>query len=395
MAQTIEDVESRTLLQQFHALYKRQNDTDDEIDTIKGNIDNLEDEIERLDTDVIELEKTDAVRITDLSTGIYKLTFSTVGWCKIYYDGNGSNYKPIKNGIYYLFVIKTNDGVNPLNWKWHLVNNEMYGNAFMSGYTEASSGSCAVVRFDNGKTYDLDDFLTSDDIGDVFTLKGSVATVSDLPASNNNYGDVYYVIAESVGYVWIHDTTTNTDRWEQLGLAIDLSNYVTQSELSTALNGKQNNLTAGNGIDITGDTISAEITEDEIDSGEATSGQVLTADGSGGASWQNPQGSLTSIYEHNLKLNCQSQSLTIYLSLIISNYSSQLSVNELWSMLPFSKKSCTGCSTSSPNRIVFAISPSSNLDQFDIDLIRIDTNAIFNLTDQNITVQDDEVIQII
>ena len=59
-------------------------------------------------------------------------------------------------------------------------------------------------------------------LGTVFNLKGSKASVSDLPASGNVIGDVWYVIAEHVGYVWLNDGTA---RWEQLGLPVDLSNY--------------------------------------------------------------------------------------------------------------------------------------------------------------------------
>ena len=63
-----------------------------------------------------------------------------------------------------------------------------------------------------------------DGIGTVFDLKGSVQTVDDLPSSGNTIGDVWYVVAENVGYIWLNDGTT--DRWEQLGLPVDLSNYV-------------------------------------------------------------------------------------------------------------------------------------------------------------------------
>ena len=63
-----------------------------------------------------------------------------------------------------------------------------------------------------------------DGLGSVFTLKGSVQSITNLPTTGNVYGDVYYVIDESVGYVWLNDGTT--DRWEQLGLPIDLSTYV-------------------------------------------------------------------------------------------------------------------------------------------------------------------------
>ena len=76
-------------------------------------------------------------------------------------------------------------------------------------------------------------------IGSVFTLKGSVQTASQLPSSGNKIGDVYYVIDESVGYVWLNDGTTN--RWEQLGLPIDLSTYLQLSDVV-------NNLTS-NAID--------------------------------------------------------------------------------------------------------------------------------------------------
>lgn len=94
-----------------------------------------------------------------------------------------------------------------------------------------------------------------DSLGNVFTLKGSIATIADLPATNNNIGDVYYVVSESVGYVWIDDN--DTERWEQLGIAIDLTNYVTQNDLTTALADKQDTLTAGTNISIIGNTISA------------------------------------------------------------------------------------------------------------------------------------------
>ena len=70
-------------------------------------------------------------------------------------------------------------------------------------------------------------------LGTVFDLKGSVATASALPSSGNEIGDVWYVIDESVGYIWLNDGTT--DKWEQLGLPIDLSTYVQFSDIINAL----------------------------------------------------------------------------------------------------------------------------------------------------------------
>lgn len=94
-------------------------------------------------------------------------------------------------------------------------------------------------------------------LGNVFTLKGSVATIADLPSTGNNIGDVYYVVAENVGYVWIDDN--GAERWEQLGLPIDLSQYVTTTEFESELENYQDKLTAGSNITILGNVISAQV----------------------------------------------------------------------------------------------------------------------------------------
>lgn len=67
-------------------------------------------------------------------------------------------------------------------------------------------------------------------IGNVFVIKGSVATINDLPASGNTIGDVYYVASEQAGYVWIE--INNVPQWEELGPSIDLSNYALLSDLT-------------------------------------------------------------------------------------------------------------------------------------------------------------------
>lgn len=68
-----------------------------------------------------------------------------------------------------------------------------------------------------------------DGLGDVFTIKGSVATADDLPVSGNLVGDVWYVQSESVGYIWLNDD--GVLRWEQLGPTINLSAYVAISSI--------------------------------------------------------------------------------------------------------------------------------------------------------------------
>lgn len=61
-------------------------------------------------------------------------------------------------------------------------------------------------------------------LGNVFDLKGTKATVQDLPSTGNEIGDVWYVVSEQVGYIWLNDGTT--DKWEQFGAPLDLSGYV-------------------------------------------------------------------------------------------------------------------------------------------------------------------------
>lgn len=64
------------------------------------------------------------------------------------------------------------------------------------------------------------------DLGTVFTIKGDVATVADLPASGNAVGDVYYVQSVSAAFVWLETTAHPTGYWEEFGEPIDLSNYI-------------------------------------------------------------------------------------------------------------------------------------------------------------------------
>ena len=67
--------------------------------------------------------------------------------------------------------------------------------------------------------------ISASDIGTVFTLKGSVSAVADLPSTGNTVGDVYYVEAVSAGYIWLTSTTYPNGYWEELGETIDLSAY--------------------------------------------------------------------------------------------------------------------------------------------------------------------------
>lgn len=108
-----------------------------------------------------------------------------------------------------------------------------------------------------------------DSLGVLFTYKGEVPTIQDLPATNNKPGDVYYVDSEQSEYIWIEKS--GVYQWEQFGPAIDLSEYAKQEDLVqlksevdamntqvennassivSLTNSKQNKLTAGENITI-------------------------------------------------------------------------------------------------------------------------------------------------
>lgn len=66
-------------------------------------------------------------------------------------------------------------------------------------------------------------YLTSSDIASVLTYKGTKASYSALPSSGNSTGDVWHVTDTGAEYAW--DGT----EWQELGTAIDLSNYATKA----------------------------------------------------------------------------------------------------------------------------------------------------------------------
>lgn len=80
--------------------------------------------------------------------------------------------------------------------------------------------------------------VSTDDIGTIFVLKGSVATVEDLPTTGNNIGDVYYVESVSAGYIWLTSASQPNGYWEELGETFSIT---VDSELSpTSENPVQN-----------------------------------------------------------------------------------------------------------------------------------------------------------
>lgn len=76
------------------------------------------------------------------------------------------------------------------------------------------------------------------ELGNVLRIKGVVASVGELPASNNKVGDVYFVGTDGekqdnfAEYVW-----TESNKWEYIGQiqSTDLSNYFTKTEINELL----------------------------------------------------------------------------------------------------------------------------------------------------------------
>lgn len=62
-------------------------------------------------------------------------------------------------------------------------------------------------------------------IGSVFSFKGDVATVADLPSTGNSVGDVYFVESELANFVWLVDDLNPDGFWDEFGQPIDLTAY--------------------------------------------------------------------------------------------------------------------------------------------------------------------------
>lgn len=100
----------------------------------------------------------------------------------------------------------------------------------------------APVTSVNGKTGDVALAPSDLGLGSIFELKGSKPTYSALPSNGNEIGDVWYIKDESVGYIWLNDGSV--DRWEQLGMEIDLSLYRTSEQQDAIDEDKQNKITS-------------------------------------------------------------------------------------------------------------------------------------------------------
>lgn len=89
-------------------------------------------------------------------------------------------------------------------------------------FTDAEKTKLAA--FGSASTYAL-----KSDITNMYKYKGSVATVSALPASNNTTGDVYNVEASGMNYAW------NGTEWDALGEIFTIT-AITNAEITAIVN---------------------------------------------------------------------------------------------------------------------------------------------------------------
>lgn len=136
---------------------------------------------------------------------------------------------------------RTVTDVEKANWntpEYSSIQNVPNASTGVAGVIQIATDTEAETGTNETKAINPKQLLTAiQGLGSVFTLKGSKPTVADLPTTGNNIGDVWYVVDESVGYIWLNDGAT--DRWEQLGVPIDLSTYMQFSDVI-------NNLTSDN-----------------------------------------------------------------------------------------------------------------------------------------------------
>ncbi|QTV06067.1 hypothetical protein [Faecalibacter bovis] len=71
--------------------------------------------------------------------------------------------------------------------------------------------------------------MIDNQITSIYRLMSPVATYADLPMDGNLNGDVRNVIDTGMNYVW------DGAEWDALGGSLDLTNYVTQTQFTTAL----------------------------------------------------------------------------------------------------------------------------------------------------------------
>lgn len=121
----------------------------------------------------------------------------------------------VTNG-YNLSIRKTDDGS---------IAEETFSVVGLASYTATMQQAMVAL---NGKADAsvLENYALKSDITNMYKYKGSVATVSALPSSDNTTGDVYNVEASGMNYAW------NGTAWDALGEIFTITS-ISNSEIDT------------------------------------------------------------------------------------------------------------------------------------------------------------------
>lgn len=142
---------------------------------------------------------------------------------------------------------------------------------------QISTNQSDIATLRNNLSTNTYGFALKSEIASVLTYKGTKATTGELPQSDNKTGDVWHVTADGGEYAW------NGSAWEALGSSVNLSNYVTNTQLSSvsntatsALNKATTNETSINNI-ISGTTAVGKATNADNATSATAAGKLSTA----------------------------------------------------------------------------------------------------------------------
>ena len=129
------------------------------------------------------------------------------------------------------------------------------------------------IFYTKDETYSKDEVYTKEEVDELIEVlpKFEIKVVDELPTKDISDTTIYLLRnTDSEGNNFFDEYIYVNKRWELIGTTkIDLSDYYTSAEVDVLLDEKQDTLTAGTGIDITGNVISVDDTEvatkDEID----------------------------------------------------------------------------------------------------------------------------------
>ena len=119
----------------------------------------------------------------------------------------------------------------------------------------------------------------------------------------------------------------------------------------------------------------------QIDSGAASNGQVLTADGTGGAAWQTPSGGGSNLYKHNITFNSSASPKFMTIQMTLYSTSSTAITNFTALMDYFNNNlhfsQCTGKYVDTANNVNSLIvrAGATSLNTFRVQCIALDSSG--------------------